>query len=81
MGASMADYAFEVTAQQWRTDPYYVASSAPVHKVEVVASTEDEARAEAKRVLGPPADHRYWRTWIKRGRDVRLIEHTNGSEV
>lgn len=69
----MAEYAFEVTAQQWREDPYYVASGAPVHKIEVIASTEEEARAEAKRDLGPAQTYWYWRTWIKRGRDIRLV--------
>lgn len=69
----MAEYVFDVTIQSWDRDPYYVASSAPVHKLEVVASTDEEARAEAKRVMGEPEHGRYWRTWIKRGRDIRLI--------
>jgi hypothetical protein len=70
----MADYVFKLTAQQWRDDPYYVASSAPVHSVEVVASTKQEAIDEAARMLGPAASHRYWRFWVKSSRDIRIPE-------
>lgn len=73
---NMTDYAFTLTAQQWRDDPYYVASSAPVHKVTVVASTKQEAFNEAERVLGAPSSHRYWRYWVKEMKDVRLIPPT-----
>ncbi len=69
----MADYSFDVTAQQWRQDPYYVASSAPIQKITVIASTKQGAVEEARRVLGTPDAHRYWRVWIGAARDVRLV--------
>lgn len=69
----MAEYVFKVKAQQWLDDPYYVASSAPMHELAVIAETKAGARAEALRVLGKPADYRYWRTWTTQGKDVRLI--------
>lgn len=67
------NYVFKLTLQQWNTDPYYVGSSAPVHSVEVIASTEVEAKAEAVRVLGEPARDRYWRCWVTSSKDVRLV--------
>lgn len=70
----MAEYAFEVKAQQWRDDPYYVASSAPVHKLTVVAETIAGARTEARNLLGPPSSHRVWKLWVGQGRDLRLVQ-------
>lgn len=69
-----ADYAFKLTAQQWRDDPYYVGSSAPVKQITVVAATQAEAFTEAVRVLGPSADHWYWRFWVESVVDARLPE-------
>ncbi len=69
-----ADYAFKLTAQQWPDDPYFVASSAPVKKITVVAATQAEAFTEAVRVLGPSDSDRYWRFWVDSVVDVRLPE-------
>jgi hypothetical protein len=73
----MADYAFEITAQQWSRDSYYVSSSRPVIRVTVVASTQADAVTEAKRMLGDPERSRYWRIGVGKAIDVRLAG-TNG---
>lgn len=70
---SEALYAWDMRAQSWRDDPYYVSSSAPIYPVEVVASTKQEAIQEAARVLGSAGDHRHWRFSQIKGRDVRLV--------
>lgn len=72
----MADYQWKIAAQQWRDDPYYVASSAPIQKVTVVAPTKQEAINEAARILGPAADHRHWRYWVGEATDIRLLTPT-----
>lgn len=69
----MTDYAFTIKAQAWRVDPYYVASSQPVKNLTVVASTEAEAKAEARRVLGEIDNAWYWRFWVIESRDARLV--------
>lgn len=70
-------YAWEMSAQQWRADPYYVASGAPVERVTVVASTREEAFAELWRVLGPARRHRVWKGWVLGAKDVRITEPTS----
>lgn len=75
----MADYVFEITAQAWRTDSYYVGSSQPVHHIKVVASTEGEAQIEATRVLGELDRSWYWRFWVESAKDVRLVKDKTGS--
>lgn len=77
----MAEFAFKIRAQQWRTDPYYVGSSAPVYPVEVVAETKQEAINEAARMLGDPARDRYWRFWVDSVKDARLKQESQGSGV
>jgi hypothetical protein len=77
----MTDYAFTLRAQQWRDDPYYVASSAPMHTLTVVASTKQEAFNEAERVLGAPDRYRYWRYWVTETKDVRLIATLPATET
>lgn len=69
----MSEYAFKMDAQQWRDDPYYVASSAPVQKLTVVASTKADAVTEALRVLGTPERYRHWKIWVRDATDVRLV--------
>jgi hypothetical protein len=66
------EYAFTCKAQQWRADPYYVASSSTVHKITVVASTKAGAIEEAKRILGEPDSGRYWRVFVLEAVDVRV---------
>ena len=70
----MTDYAWKMTAQAWRDDPYYVGSSAPLNPIEVVAPTRQEAMNEAARVLGPLRRGWVWRFFDIKGRDVRLTE-------
>ena len=77
----MSDYAFSLTAQQWRTDPYYVGSSAPVHRLTVVAATKQEAINEGARVLGEASAHRYWRFWVKSMKDVRLLTDAEKADI
>ena len=67
-------YAWDMKAQQWRDDPYYVASSAPIEKVTVVAATRAEAFKELWRVLGPASSHRRWKGWVLGCKDARLIQ-------
>jgi hypothetical protein len=69
----VSEYAFKMDAQQWRDDPYYVASSEPVQKLTVVASTKADAVTEALRVLGRPADYRVWKVWVRDAIDIRLV--------
>lgn len=69
----MAEYAFKCDAQQWRDDSYYVASSAPVYPVTVVAATKAEAVTEVLRVLGPAERYRVWKVWVRETTDVRLV--------
>lgn len=68
----MADYAFQLEAQQWRTDPYYVASGRPIKHLTVVATSEDLAIEEAKKVLGEPERGYYWRFVTRDIKDARL---------
>lgn len=70
----MADYSFEVTAQQWRDDPYYVASGYPLERVTVVASDKTGAMEAAKVVLGDADRGRHWRFWFGKVIDVRLVK-------
>ena len=70
---SVADYSWKFKAQAWRTDPYYVASSQPIKRVIVAASTEDEARDEARRMLGPLLHGWYYRFWLVKAKDIRLL--------
>lgn len=69
-----SDYSWKFKAQAWDKDPYYVASSAPIKNVTVVASTEDEARAEAERMLPPLRNGYYYRFWLIKAKDVRLLK-------
>lgn len=69
---SDALYAWEMKAQQWRDDPYYVASSAPMQKVTVVAPTRPAAFEELWRVLGPAASGRHWKGWVLSAKDIRI---------
>jgi predicted RNase H-like HicB family nuclease len=69
----VADYQFNLTAQAWRRDSYYVASSQPIRELQIVASTEDEARTEAHRVLGEIDSSWYWRIRVQSMKDVRLL--------
>lgn len=66
-------YAWDMKAQQWRDDPYYVASSAPMERVTVVAATRKQAFAELWRVLGPASSHRHWKGWVMGCKDARLV--------
>jgi hypothetical protein len=68
------DYAFTCEAQQWSNDSYYVASSSPVHKLTVVASTKSEAVSEVKRVVGDAERGRHWKVWVREAVDVRLAK-------
>ena len=74
----MADYAFKFKAQAWRRDSYYVGSSQPVKVLTVVATTEAEAKVEARRVLGEIDRSWYWRFWLVESRDVRLAAALGG---
>lgn len=77
----MAEYAFKMKAQSWARDPYYVASSAPVRELTIVASTENEAREEAKRILPGLADDRYWKFWVVSTKDIRLLTDAEKAEM
>lgn len=67
------DYAWKMVGQSWSNDTYYVGSSYPYQKVEVVASTRQEAINEAARMLGNAGNGRHWRFFDIKARDVRLI--------
>lgn len=69
----MADYAYTMRAQAWNRDSYYVASSAKVHEVAVVASSEEDARAEARRILPELNSSHYYRFWLDKVKDIRLL--------
>ena len=69
----MSDYAFEMTAQQWNNDSYYVSSSKPLYQLTVVASTKSEAVTEVKRLVGKPDRDHYWSIRVLSAKDVRLI--------
>jgi hypothetical protein len=76
-----AQYAWPISAQQWDDDPYYVASSWPVHKVVVVASNQKDAIAEALRLLGESKRGRHWRTWTGKAKDLRLLTEAEKAEL
>lgn len=77
----MAEYAFKLNAQAWRRDPYYVASSQPVKVLTVIATTEEEAKVEALRVLGAIDRSWYWRFWVVWARDIRLLTEKQKEEL
>jgi hypothetical protein len=68
-------YRWRFKVQAWRTDPYYVGSSQPVRDLEIVASTENEAKDEARRILPKLRDERTWyyRFFLQDSKDVRLV--------
>ena len=76
----MSSYVFEIKAQQWDRDSYYVASNYPIHRLMVVATTKEEALIETDRVLGYPADGRYWRHWIVSVKDIRLVRNETAGD-
>ena len=71
---SVAEYSWEFKVQAWRTDRYYVGSSQPVDRITVVASTEVEAKVEARRMLGPLNSGWYYRFWLIEAKDIRLLD-------
>ena len=69
----MSDYEFDLKAQQWSKDTYYVGSSATTYPMTVIASTKQEATDKATAVLGTPEYDYYWRFWVLNIREVQLL--------
>jgi len=74
----VAEFAFRLKAQEWRSDSYYVAISQPVKRVTLSAATEEEATSDARTMLGAPRPGRYWRFWLVEATDARLVATTSG---
>ena len=66
-------YAWSMQGQSWSDDPYYVASSAPMRPVTVVAATKKDAIAKASTILGSAGDHRHWKFFRINAKDLRLM--------
>ncbi|PRB01776.1 hypothetical protein [Microbacterium sp. MYb64] len=69
----MAEYAYDMIAQPWRKDPYYVASGQRKERVEVVASNDAEAFTETRKLLPTINDAYYWRLWVNKRTDLRIL--------
>ena len=69
----MSDYEFDLKAQQWSKDRYYVGSSDRNYPMTVIASVKQEAIDKAVAVLGAPDYDRYWRFWVLNIREVKLL--------
>ena len=67
----MSDYEFDLKAQQWSTDNYYVASSSRIYPMTVISTTKQEAIDKAEGVLGTPSSGHYWRFWTLNIREIR----------
>lgn len=74
----MAQYVYEMGAQPWRRDPYYVASSQKKELLSLVARNDDEAFVEARNLLRPIDSAWYWKIWVISRTDLRIIAAKEG---
>ena len=69
----MAEYAYKIIAQPWHVDPYYVASGQRKESLEIVASSDAEAKEEALKLLPEINSAYYWRFFIQERTDLRVL--------